>query len=589
MKTTYQILALIAVVVLAAADVRASQSDPPGRVGRIGYLSGPVTLTDLQDGDDEPATLNWPLTSQHRMSTGHVGRAEVRIGSTAVRLDGDTVVDFSRIDDEVIQFVVQRGSVALRIRNRDKLREIDVLTPRERINFEDTGRYRIDVDRPAGISAVTASVGYARIGTGSMSFVVQSGQRGEVTASPHASFQLINAAHDSFDDWVIARDRRDDTVRSARYVSPETTGIESLDEHGYWRQVDSYGAIWYPTHVASGWAPYRYGRWTYVAPWGWTWIDDSPWGFAPFHYGRWHFVGGAWGWVPGVFVSRPVYAPALVAWYGSSGVSVSVSVGHPVGWFPLGPGEVYIPAYYHSPRYITHVNSGYYTNTSPSYRYRRPDYSTWVSGDTLTRRAPVQRFVQAAPNEWVKLPTAPQPPVRGPGDGRKFKMESTTSAGASTTTQIQPTQPGRAVVGNSIVKSRGSETIVRPPTFAAPPSAAQPPPTVASPPARSIAQPGNNDRARAPIVRAPREDIVRSPRVQTPEAHVPRPPQAIAAPPAVRAPQPVEAPRVESQAPLPRARAQSVEPLVGGRDAPPTRANDTARHQSRVSPGMREQ
>jgi len=187
------------------------------------------------------------------------------------------------------------------------------------------------------------------------------------------------------------------------------------------------------------------------------------------------------------------------------------------------------------------------------------------------------------------LPTAPQPPVRGPGDGRKFKMESTTSAGASTTTQIQPTQPGRAVVGNSIVKSRGSETIVRPPTFAAPPSAAQPPPTAASPPARSIAQPGNNDRARAPIVRAPREDIVRSPRVQTPEAHVPRPPQAIAAPPAVRAPQPVEAPRVESQAPLPRARAQSVEPLVGGRDAPPTRANDTARHQSRVSPGMREQ
>ena len=23
------------------------------------------------------------------------------------------------------------------------------------------------------------------------------------------------------------------------------------------------------------------------APWGWTWVDDAPWGFAPFHYGRW--------------------------------------------------------------------------------------------------------------------------------------------------------------------------------------------------------------------------------------------------------------------------------------------------------------
>jgi len=35
------------------------------------------------------------------------------------------------------------------------------------------------------------------------------------------------------------------------------------------------------------WAPYRYGRWEYIAPWGYTWVDEEPWGFAPFHYGRW--------------------------------------------------------------------------------------------------------------------------------------------------------------------------------------------------------------------------------------------------------------------------------------------------------------
>ena len=26
------------------------------------------------------------------------------------------------------------------------------------------------------------------------------------------------------------------------------------------------------------WAPYRHGYWRWIEPWGWTWIDDAPWG-----------------------------------------------------------------------------------------------------------------------------------------------------------------------------------------------------------------------------------------------------------------------------------------------------------------------
>ena len=167
----------------ARTDPGEDAVDPPARVGRIALLSGPVTLTDLQDGDAEAATLNWPITSQQRLSTGRLGRAEVRIGSLAIRLDGDTDVDFNRIDDELIQIVVQRGTAALRVRNRGLLREIDLLTPRERIALEDVGRYRVDVDRAPGITAVTAHVGYARISAGRNTFVVQSGQRGEVPAT----------------------------------------------------------------------------------------------------------------------------------------------------------------------------------------------------------------------------------------------------------------------------------------------------------------------------------------------------------------------------------------------------------------------
>ncbi len=117
------------------------------------------------------------------------------------------------------------------------------------------------------------------------------------------------------------RDRSEDASVSARYVSREIPGYEDLDANGTWRSDPNYGEVWVPTvAVTAQWAPYHQGHWTWIAPWGWTWIDDAPWGFAPFHYGRWAYLGNAWAWVPGpVVVAQPVYAPALVAFVGGGG------------------------------------------------------------------------------------------------------------------------------------------------------------------------------------------------------------------------------------------------------------------------------
>ncbi|MEO9080189.1 MAG: DUF6600 domain-containing protein, partial [Rhodanobacter sp.] len=112
----------------------------------------------------------------------------------------------------------------------------------------------------------------------------------------------------------------------------------------------------YPNDVGTDWAPYRNGHWAYIAPWGWTWIDSAPWGYAPYHYGRWAHTPRGWGWIPGPRYARPIYAPALVAFVGGGGgFSVGVSSG-PVGWFPLGPGEVYNPWYRCNQNYYTRIN-----------------------------------------------------------------------------------------------------------------------------------------------------------------------------------------------------------------------------------------
>jgi hypothetical protein len=145
--------------------------------------------------------------------------------------------------------------------------------------------------------------------------------------------------------------------------------------------------------------PYRFGHWAWVEPWGWTWVDDAPWGFAPFHYGRWAFLPArGWAWVPGTIVVRPVYAPALVAFVGGPSWNVSVRLGSgPVGWFPLGPREVFVPAYHVTPEYVQRVNVSHVTNVNVT--------NINVTNITYVNRAvpgaitavPREIFVQARP------------------------------------------------------------------------------------------------------------------------------------------------------------------------------------------------
>src|SRR5262249_279821 len=152
------------------------------------------------------------------------------------------------------------------------------------------------------------------------------------------------------------RDLRGARSASARYVSRDIPGYEDLDEYGYWRDVPDYGPVWYPSAVYDGWAPYRYGHWVWISPWGWTWVDGARWGFAPFHCGRWAFVGGGWGWCPGPFFARPVFAPAFVSFFGFGGRNFSFfsfGFGAPVAWFPLGFGEPFFPFFPASSVFIT--------------------------------------------------------------------------------------------------------------------------------------------------------------------------------------------------------------------------------------------
>lgn len=356
------LMALLAV--LCTALTSTAWADPPGRVGRLGEMTGQVWFFSPDSGEWVSAARNRPLTSGDRVATDAGARAEVRIGSSTVRLDAGSELEVLRIDDDQVSLQLHNGSMATHIRSSDSAREFELRTGEGRFLTRRPGRYRFD--RADEASHVTVLSGEALYEGPGSALTVYAGQRAEFWLDNNAAqYSITDPVRDDFAAWSADQDRRDDRSVSTRYVSPEMTGAEDLDRYGRWEQAPDYGAVWVPRAVPVGWAPYSVGHWAWVSPWGWTWIDDQPWGFAPFHYGRWVNYRERWCWVPGTYVRRPVYAPAVVGWVGGPHFSLSISVGNTepaVGWFPLAPREVYVPSYRVSPTYIKQVNVTHVTN-----------------------------------------------------------------------------------------------------------------------------------------------------------------------------------------------------------------------------------
>lgn len=356
------VLMLAGTTMAAFPQVDDDAVDPPGRVGRLGYVEGTVSFRNADEDQWVPATLNYPVTTGDAFWTQPNSRAEIQIGSTDLRLDQTTAIQVIQLDDGATQIQVDQGSINLRVREVPP-GGVRILTPRVSLEVIQPGRYHVDVAAPQGSEPgnevrIAVLEGAARVDGLAAPLTVTAGHSATLRAGD-AYPLLAQAITRPLDTWALERERLLTPRIAEQYISPEMTGARDLDNYGQWGNEPSYGAVWYPQAVPADWAPYRYGHWAIVAPWGWTWIDQQPWGFAPFHYGRWVRVRDRWGWCPGVRVHRPVYAPALVAFAASGGGGVLVTAGSRpplVGWVPLGPREVYRPYYRHSPRYVRDVN-----------------------------------------------------------------------------------------------------------------------------------------------------------------------------------------------------------------------------------------
>ena len=331
------------------------EQDPPSRVARLNFSQGAVSFQPAGDEEWLTAVPNRPLVTGYTLWADNGGRAELHVGSTAIRLGSGTEITLLELSDRVMQIRLAQGSMILRIRHLDDDDAYEIDTPNLAFTPVTPGDYRVDVD-PQGMETITTVwQGRGQVTGGGQNYEVFAGQQVRFRGEGALDFDIEQIARaDNFAAWAFQRDQQEDRADTANYVSREMTGYEDLDDYGQWGYVANYGTVWFPTAVPLGWAPYRFGHWVWIRPWGWTWVEDEPWGFAPFHYGRWAFVNARWFWVPGPVAVRPVYAPALVAFVGGEGFRVAAGPG--VAWFPLAPGEVYVPTYRVSRVYVNNIN-----------------------------------------------------------------------------------------------------------------------------------------------------------------------------------------------------------------------------------------
>lgn len=340
--------------------------DVTARVARISFLKGEVQIRRADGGDWERATLNLPIVEGDEITTSGDARLEIQFDNNQhLRLAENAYLKVVQLKDEGIAISLSLGTMSLRITRFDKDKaffEIDA--PKTTIAVQKEGSYRIDAGQQ-GDNDIRVSVtdrGEARVYSDTTGFTLKNGRSAlvHIDGVNAGEWEATEASRfaDEFDTWSLDRDsviaQRLKDAYYDKYYDSDIYGADDLDGYGQWIHTAKYGYVWRPDRQATSyyadWSPYRYGHWRWIPPFGWTWVNDEPWGWATYHHGRWMFDDGYWYWSPYGYYrySRSWWFPALV---------VMNVFNNNVCWYPLPYGYHY---YNYNHHYNSHHHGGHH-------------------------------------------------------------------------------------------------------------------------------------------------------------------------------------------------------------------------------------
>ena len=351
--------------------------DITARVARVSYIDGDAQIRRLDSQDWEKLTLNLPIVEGDEITTSLGTRVEIQFNSkTHLRLTENSYLRVIKLKDEGIAVSLPEGSLSLRLVDFDKERSyFEIDAPNTTIAAQRSGMYRLDAGKQ-GDDAIRVSVldqGEARVYSDTSGFTIKTGRSSRIFIAGNnaGEWETGDASRyaDDFDTWAL---QRDETIANQlktayydKYYDQDIYGAEELNDNGTWIHTNKYGFVWRPHRSSisryTAWSPYRYGHWRWVPPFGWTWINDEPWGWATYHYGRWFYDDGYWNWTPYGYYrySRSWWQPALV---------IFTTWGGNYCWYPLPYSYAYYNYnyYYFNNHHGGHYGGGHNGNPTPS-------------------------------------------------------------------------------------------------------------------------------------------------------------------------------------------------------------------------------
>ena len=341
--------------------------DVTARVARISFVRGEAKIRHADGGDWEKIALNLPVVEGDEIATEADSRVEIQFDNFQhLRLAENSFLKVVTLKDEGIALSLSLGTMSVRITEFDKDRAFfEVDAPKTTVAFQKAGAYRIDAGK-AGDAEIRMTVtegGEARIYSDNAGFTLKNNRSARVfiDGTNAGEYEAADAARfaDEFDTWALDRDsviaKRLKDAYYNTYYDNDIYGADDLNGYGDWIHTSKYGYVWRPystaINVYADWSPYRYGHWRWIPPFGWTWINDEPWGWATYHHGRWFYDAGYWYWSPYGYYrySRSWWLPALVV--------VNI-YNNNVCWYPLP----YHCAYYN---YNGHHHHGGHHDNQP--------------------------------------------------------------------------------------------------------------------------------------------------------------------------------------------------------------------------------
>src|SRR2546425_7807135 len=192
---------LAGIALLGATAAAQDEDDPPGRVARMNFSQGSVSFQPGGEGDWVTAVPNRPLTTGDNLWTDRDSRAELHIGSTAIRMRSETSLTFLDLDDRNVQLRLSQGSIILQVRHLDDGDVFEVDTPNTAFSVLQKGEYRIDVNGNGDQTLITAFRGRGEVIGGGYSYTVVGGQRVRFFGTDQLNYEIADLPRsDDFDD-----------------------------------------------------------------------------------------------------------------------------------------------------------------------------------------------------------------------------------------------------------------------------------------------------------------------------------------------------------------------------------------------------